>query len=64
MNFFFIHNRAKKINNETNKNLPVTVPDRGQYLNEGGEFLDDTIHMDDEPQMNTEENIESENQKR
>ena len=57
MNFFFIHRPAKNPEGAADEHILVPLQNHGHDLNEGSEFLDDAIRMEDMPEVYTEENI-------
>jgi hypothetical protein len=59
MNLFFIH-PAKKTEGEADEHTLIPLQNHGQNTNEGSEFLDDVIRIEDLPESYTEENIAAE----
>src|SRR5438045_3905886 len=57
MNLFFIHHPTNNPEGEAGKHTPVPIQNHEQNTNEGSEFLDDAIRMEDLPESYTEENI-------
>ena len=57
MNLFFIHHPAKNPKAEADDHTLIPRQNHGQNTNEGSEFLDDAIRMEDLPESYTEENI-------
>ena len=56
MNFFLIH-PAKNPEGAADEHILVPLQNHGHDLNEGSEFLDDAIRIEDLPELYTEENI-------
>ena len=57
MNLFFIHHPAKNPKSEADEHTLVPLQNHGHDLNEGSEFLDDAIRIEDLPESDMEENI-------
>lgn len=59
MNTFLLHLATKNQKDESDKHVLVEVQKPPQNTNEGSEFLDDAIHMKDQPFMYTEISVEA-----
>jgi hypothetical protein len=57
MNFFFLHLLTKNRKEESDRRMPVSVPDYEHNITDGNEFLDDAIRMKEQPLMYTEESV-------
>ena len=57
MNFFFIHHPAKNAEDKPGEHTLVPLQNRAHYTNEGSEFLDDALRMEDLLPVRTEESI-------
>ena len=57
MNLFFIHHQANNPEREADEHIRVSLQNHEQNTNEGSEFLDDAIRIEDLPESYTEENI-------
>jgi hypothetical protein len=60
MNLFFIHHPIKNPEDEAGKHTPVLLPHHEYNTNEGSEFLDDAIRIEDLPVLYPEEKITDE----
>ena len=57
MNLFFIHHPTNNPEDESGKHTLVPLQNHGHNTNEGSEFMDDAIRMEDLPALYPEENI-------
>ena len=57
MNLFFIHRSPKNPGDEGEEHTLVPLHNHEYNTNEGGEFLNDAIRIEDMPEVYTEENI-------
>jgi hypothetical protein len=57
MNLFFIHRLTKDPEDEGGQHKLVPLHNNGYNTNEGSEFLDDAIRIEDVPEVYPEENI-------
>ena len=57
MNLFFIHHPANNPEGAADEHILVPLQNHRQNTNEGSEFLDDAIRIEDLPESDMEENI-------
>ncbi|MDF2193718.1 hypothetical protein [Paraflavitalea sp. CAU 1676] len=57
MLFYLLHPAMRYLRAGTEEHPVVPLHEPPHDTNEGGEFLDDAIHMDEVPVIQTEENI-------
>ncbi|MDX2049056.1 MAG: hypothetical protein SFU87_19875 [Chitinophagaceae bacterium] len=55
MNLFFIHHQIKNFKEKLGEHTTVPIPNHEHNTNQGSEFLDDAIRMNDQPLIYTEE---------
>jgi hypothetical protein len=61
MHLFFLHPAAQNWQKQQDDHTIVHPQEPPAYMNEGGEFLDDAIRMEDQPLAYTEEGAAAEN---